>query len=268
MIKKIIIIIFVLVLFAGFAISMQNTSSPVVTNFEECVAAGNLVMESYPRQCDHNGERFVEDVELPQPVGVEVEEYFSQELERGVLEQIGQPIEGFRPFMFIEVFPKLKSQDFNDVEALLGEYSFVDGGLEFEFVKNQPIHSAAEAITQEGMERLLSNIQKNHDRTVVTTDDVDTLISYLRGPAEEAVFKCNPVERQAEACIEIFQPVCGKINVQCITTPCNPVHETFPNSCFACQNELLESYTNGACLVNSKKSTGIEPIENTGSLQP
>lgn len=35
---------------------------PIVTNFEECVAAGNPVMESYPRQCrTKDGRLFVED---------------------------------------------------------------------------------------------------------------------------------------------------------------------------------------------------------------
>ena len=35
----------------------------VVTNFDECVAAGNPVMESYPRQCrTEDGRVFVEDV--------------------------------------------------------------------------------------------------------------------------------------------------------------------------------------------------------------
>lgn len=33
------------------------------TNFQECVAAGNVVMESYPRQCNtKDGKHFVEDI--------------------------------------------------------------------------------------------------------------------------------------------------------------------------------------------------------------
>lgn len=37
--------------------------SPVVTNFEECVAAGNAVMESYPRQCrSKDGRLFIEEI--------------------------------------------------------------------------------------------------------------------------------------------------------------------------------------------------------------
>ena len=36
---------------------------PVITNFEECAAAGNAVMESYPRQCrSKDGHVFVEEL--------------------------------------------------------------------------------------------------------------------------------------------------------------------------------------------------------------
>ena len=33
-----------------------------MTNFEECVLAGNPIMESYPRQCNHLGTNFTENV--------------------------------------------------------------------------------------------------------------------------------------------------------------------------------------------------------------
>ncbi len=33
-----------------------------VTNFEECVAAQNPIMESYPRQCRHGEQLFIEDI--------------------------------------------------------------------------------------------------------------------------------------------------------------------------------------------------------------
>lgn len=37
-------------------------SQVVVTSFNECVEAGNPVMESYPRQCRHGGQTFVENI--------------------------------------------------------------------------------------------------------------------------------------------------------------------------------------------------------------
>lgn len=47
------------------------TKAPI-TNFEECVAAGNPVMESYPRQCRADGTTFVETLE-PEAVPPSVE---------------------------------------------------------------------------------------------------------------------------------------------------------------------------------------------------
>ncbi|MEX0931192.1 MAG: hypothetical protein WDZ88_00415 [Candidatus Paceibacterota bacterium] len=56
-------LIFVFVL--GYLIGGNIAEAPTkdassVTSFEECVEAGNPVMESYPRQCRHEGVTFVE----------------------------------------------------------------------------------------------------------------------------------------------------------------------------------------------------------------
>jgi hypothetical protein len=47
------IIIFFLVL---------NKPQEEVTNFEQCVAAGNPIMESYPAQCIHKDQHFVQEI--------------------------------------------------------------------------------------------------------------------------------------------------------------------------------------------------------------
>ncbi len=39
-----------------------GNSEAVVTNFEECLAAGNPAMESFPRQCRHNETTYVEEI--------------------------------------------------------------------------------------------------------------------------------------------------------------------------------------------------------------
>jgi len=41
----------------------DSASSSTVTNFTECAAAGNPIMESYPRQCSANGQTFTEVIE-------------------------------------------------------------------------------------------------------------------------------------------------------------------------------------------------------------
>ncbi len=43
--------------------SKEGFSTPsLITNFEECVSAGNLIMESYPRRCNSGGETFTEEI--------------------------------------------------------------------------------------------------------------------------------------------------------------------------------------------------------------
>jgi len=50
----------------------RDPSSPKTTNFEECAAAGNPVMESYPRQCMDGGVTFIEQIETPPQVSQEI----------------------------------------------------------------------------------------------------------------------------------------------------------------------------------------------------
>lgn len=48
----------------GTNISANETPSPNISSFEECVAAGNPVMESYPRQCRAGNRTFVSLTDL------------------------------------------------------------------------------------------------------------------------------------------------------------------------------------------------------------
>jgi hypothetical protein len=61
------------------ALALQAIRNPIestVESFEECVAAGNPVMESYPRQCrTDDGKSFVESVPLPLPVESQCKKY-------------------------------------------------------------------------------------------------------------------------------------------------------------------------------------------------
>lgn len=45
-----------------FVFDVFRPGLSLITNFTECIAAGNPVAESYPRQCRANGETFVEDI--------------------------------------------------------------------------------------------------------------------------------------------------------------------------------------------------------------
>jgi hypothetical protein len=60
---------------------------------------------------------------------------------------------------------------------------------------------------------------------------------------------CTQEQRSGDVCFEIYDPVCAKVDIQCIKAPCNPVYQTFSNACEACRNSLVESYVEGECLI-------------------
>ena len=181
---------------------------------------------------------------------IDVQEYFNEKLREGVIDRIGQPIEGFVPFMFLQAFSGLVPNDFDGADALLGEYKIVEKELAFIMDEGGPIHSAAEAISEEGMKTVFANIQRRTNVLITTTGEVDGLLPFLGTPLDLAVTECLPEQRDVDACIEIYQPVCATVNVQCVTTPCDPVQETFANSCKACINSLVSTYTKGECPVD------------------
>jgi len=67
------------------------------------------------------------------------------------------------------------------------------------------------------------------------------------GCVDQSTF-CQPQQRQGDVCFQLYDPVCAKVNIQCVTTPCDPINQTFSNSCEACRNSLVESYTRGECV--------------------
>ncbi len=180
----------------------------------------------------------------------DVQEYFNEKLREGVIDRIGQPIEGFVPFMFLRAFSGLVPNDFDGADALLGEYKIVEKELAFIMDEGGPIHSAAEAVSEKGMKTVFANIQRRTNVLITTTDEVDGLLLFLGAPLDLAVTECLPAQRDVDACIEIYQPVCATENVQCVTAPCDPVQETFANSCKACKNSLVSSYTKGECPID------------------
>ncbi len=83
---------------------------------------------------------------------------FVYTLEEEVQRKIGQPIEGYEPSMFLEVFPGLAETDFEGVEASIGFYTISQGRLVHELGTPELVHSAAGAVTRRGMETLLHNV--------------------------------------------------------------------------------------------------------------
>jgi len=60
--NKYIVVILILIVATSMSFYFGRDPVVIVTNFEECAVAGNAVMESYPRQCRHGDETFVENI--------------------------------------------------------------------------------------------------------------------------------------------------------------------------------------------------------------
>ncbi len=106
--------------------------------------------------------------------------YFSEELEDPIIEEVGQPIEGFTPTMISSRYPGLRLEDFNGAEAVQGVYEYTNGTLEFVFTADTPPHSAADALTLDGMKTFLSNLAERNEVVVDSKSEIDDLIEKIQ----------------------------------------------------------------------------------------
>lgn len=198
------IAIIILLAAVGSAVIFYKTKSPkpTITNFEECAAAGNPIMESYPRQCRANNQTFVEIITQPTSM--------------------------------------------TETEArVIAEASCVKGG-----------ESLASGYYNKNSKTWWFDANLNatpagcNPACVVNGESKTAEINWMCTgalPPPPKEIPCEPSQRNAEVCAEIYAPVCATVEIRCIRAPCDPIKETFSNSCEACRNSLVRSYTQGAC---------------------
>ena len=216
-----------------------------ITNFEECIEAGNPAMESFPRQCrTENGLHFVEDV---------VHKGDKKDVIRVTSplanDEVGNPIVvrgEARGFWFFEGDFGIELLDAQG-ETIFTHFAIADGEwMTEEFVPFTATFPFYEGDLGDGGTLILH--KANPSGLVVNEDSLSIPVTFTKIAQHVKEILCTSDSRIADACIQIYQPVCGKVNVQCITTPCDPILETFSNSCEACRNQLVKSYTEGACI--------------------
>lgn len=132
-----------------------------------------------------NPVEFDVESEIPQAVDY----VFKTTLKNEVRDKIGTPIEGYEPFMFLEVFPGLTETDFNNVEASIGKYVIEEGRLVHHLDNTKLVHSAAKAVTDRGLSTLLANVSV---RLGVDLTDEGTLTKIM----EALIGTAAPVEDQ------------------------------------------------------------------------
>jgi len=76
-----------------------------------------------------------------------------------------------------------------------------------------------------------------------------------------ALTACSPTTRDHQAttssqptdtptirpCTKEYVPVCAEVAIECITTPCEPIQQTFPNACVLSNNKKATLLYKGAC---------------------
>ena len=57
----------------------------------------------------------------------------------------------------------------------------------------------------------------------------------------------NPDKDKIIPCTREYAPVCAEVQIQCVTTPCEPMNQTFSNRCVMSNNKQAKFLYNGIC---------------------
>jgi hypothetical protein len=131
---------------------------------------------------------------------------FTEELRTKFVAEKGQPIEGFEPWMFLEVYPGLKAEDFDDVDALIGLYRVENGEVVYDLNGELELHSAARAISDEGMAQLLQNVAARLEVDLaadLADDDASASLEIIFAALEEGDAESAPVPQDGPEEISI-----------------------------------------------------------------
>jgi hypothetical protein len=106
--------------------------------------------------------------------------HFRDELSRAGVERVGQPIEGFSAFMYLDAFPGFEEVDFDGVQSYEGIYKFAAEELQYERTGSQPVTSAEDVISDSGYGTLLKNFSKRVNVDVGSKNDISKVLEKLR----------------------------------------------------------------------------------------
>lgn|GEM_PF-1554682 len=70
-------------------------------------------------------------------------------------------------------------------------------------------------------------------------------------PALFMSFSSGQNGNSVQGCTKEYMPVCASVQVQCITTPCDPVEETFGNTCMMESNSQATFLHEGQCEIET-----------------
>jgi len=103
-------------------------------------------------------------------------------------------------------------------------------------------------IIQEALDKNAYKLTVNYDKTYGFPTQIS--IDYNEQMVDEEIsYTLTHFQKDKDniACPEIYMPVCGKINIQCATTPCETIKKTFTSQCFLNANPNATYLKDGEC---------------------
>jgi len=102
--------------------------------------------------------------------------FFRLDISRAGVEQLGQPIEGFSAFMYLEAIPGLIEADFDGVKTPEGIYKLEGGELKFKRTVTDLVISGEESLSNNGYKKFLKNLSKRLDVKIKKEADITILL--------------------------------------------------------------------------------------------
>jgi hypothetical protein len=210
-----------------------------ITNYEECAAAGNPIMESYPEKCRDpvSGITFTRVIEDDwRNDGITL---MKHEID-GNYGCFGCSTATNSPALCIDPVKEMKQV--SETEELHCNSDFEVVGTSDEPISNDRDLSTTaicgNGVCEEGEADIEGGCGPDADPRCLGPPSFTGTC-----PTDCEFTECLPEQKNADACIEIYQPVCGKY----VLNTGKAAYETFSNSCNACSSMKVIGYSSGAC---------------------
>ena len=91
----------------------------------------------------------------------------------------------------------------------------------------------------------LTACSSNHDKAQINPPF--PIANEVPNCAADGCEQFNPNKDSIKPCTREYIPVCGEVQIECVTTPCEPIKKTFSNACVLGNDKRARLLYAGAC---------------------